>query len=311
MSKSADSRYCSDCKRKHHAAKWYGDDSFWFCHRVYRSMERAGWTVLHPSWSVFYNAMTDIDATGSRIAAAQYRMDVNAVSDAYVLFAMYPQWESLKLFLVLLAAQMYFPWPMHEFVHSIGRKSCGILSRDLLLKIGDEIFTRYSSMRVLNGRLVYGTSKGFDCTTNPSERKNGSVRYHLMVEDLRGCMCLCSLVEDYFSKNNNVSISAMLKILGDSKCVVFDGKKQYKNVRCCRLFASAAGKVFVSDAIDWEVFATMSRHVSGVIDTLGLREYKRAAKYVEALGRELSIPSYSINDFIIFVCLLTKIYFDP
>jgi len=132
-----------------------------------------------------------------------------------------------------------------------------------------------------------------------------------MLEDLRGCMRLCRLVEQYFSNNENVSIRAMLKILGDAKCVVFDGKKQYKNVRCCRLLASAVGKVFVNDTMDWEVFATMSPHVSGVIDILGLRSYKRARIYVEALARELNIPAYSINDFIIFVCLLKKIHFDP
>ena len=159
-------------------------------------MLRAGFLVVHPYWSVLYNAIQDTDGTGCRIAAASYRHDVRAVADAYVMLGLYPHLESYSLLVCLFAAQMYSSWPMHEFINAIGQSKCSMVNRSLLRKIGHSVFRRYSSMRVLNFRLSTGI-RGCSATKNPSERRNGQVRYDAKLDDLPACIRICDAMSVY------------------------------------------------------------------------------------------------------------------
>ena len=304
MPSDAAARYCQGCARRHRSAHWYGFESFFYCLKTYARLFRAGWLVLHPCWDVFYNALHDVDETGCRIAAAAYRADVNAVVDSYAMLGMYPHWEPRRLVLCLFGAQLYFPWPMHDFIHGMGQCADGILTRRLLRDVGLPIFRRYGCMRVLDGRLVCSTSRGILVTKNPSERRDGIVRFLEMLSDLRGIIRICDAMTVYFNDNSVVSISDMLRILGDAECSVFGSAKAYKNIRCCRFLAAAAGRTFESNEADWRIFSTMSPHVSAVVTQLGLRDYKYALKFMRAIGTELRLTTYSINDLVIFSCLL-------
>ena len=271
-------------------------------------MFRAGYLVVHPYWSVLYGAVEDVDCTGSRIAAAAYRHDVRAVADAYVLLGLYPELASYKLLLCLFASQMYFSWPMHDFIHALGQSKSGI-EKASLRKIGHSVFRRYSSFRLLNGRLVKGI-RGRSVTKNPSERRNGQVRYDAMLDDLPGCIRICDAMMGYFWRRKLVSVSAMLSILGDAESNVYDARRSYKNIRCCRLLASAVGISFESTKVDWDVFLNMSPHVSSTLTNLGLTSYKYVYKILRVLRQKLDQPKYSINDFTIFVCLLNSVQHD-
>jgi hypothetical protein len=265
-------------------------------------MFRAGWLVLHPCWEGLYNCINETDVTGCRIAAAVYRHDVRAVAESYVLLGLYAQWEPHKLLLCLFGAQMYFQWPQHEFIHAIGQCRTGILDRALLRKVGRRIFKRYADITVRDGILTSG-SAGIQVTKNPSERNNGSVRYEKMISDLPGCIRICEQMALYFQARNVVSMSEMLSILGKAGSRVFDGQIKYKNIRCVRLLACAAGKVFENSVADWRILSVMSRKVSEQTEMLGLRDYAVAMKYVAALSIELNLPDYSLNDLVIFLCL--------
>ena len=227
MSADCEMRYCQDCMRKHRSDHWYGYQSFSFCNNPYTRMFRAGWLVVHPYWSVLYAALQDCDSTGCRIAAASYRPDVNAVADSYVMLGMYPQWESSRLIVCLFAAQMYFSWPMHDFVHQIGQCTTGIVNRSLFCTVGKRIFKRYASMRAVKGRLVSSELRGLMSTKNLSERRNGIVRYNMMLDDILGCIRICDAMAMYFKKKKVVPISEMLLILGQANAKVFDSRKTY------------------------------------------------------------------------------------
>ena len=299
-------RYCADCKRKHRSDKWYGHESFYFCTNAYTRMFRAGFLVVHPYWSVLYNAVQDTDCTGCRIAAASYRHDVRAVADAYAMLGLYPQLESYRLLVCLFAAQMYFSWPMHDLINAIGQSKCSMVNRSLLRKIGHFVFRRYSSMRVHNGRLSTGI-RGCSATKNPSERRNGQVRYDAMLDDLPGCIRICDAMSVYFNRRKVVSLSAMLSIFAAANSNVYDSRRCYKNIRCCRLLACSVGISFENSEADWEISSNMSSHVSSTLTTLGLKSFKYAVQIIRVLRQELEIPMYSINDLTIFVCLLNSI----
>ena len=96
----------------------------------------------------------------------------------------------------------------------------------------------------------------------------------------------------------------MLSILAAANSNVYDSRRCYKNIRCCRLLACSVGKSFENNAADWDIFSNMSAHVSSTLTTLGIKTFKYALQIIRVLRQQLDIPMYSINDLTIFVCLL-------
>ena len=175
-------RYCFGCERRHYssASGWYGSDWYdlgehgvYFCHKHWTRLLRAGYQVIHPASEVLEGAMEQTANTGCRIVAAKFKYDCGAVFDAAVLLGLYSQWAKFDLFILLLAAQFYFPWPMHEFIHGVGSLTIkGMQAK--LSQLGQRIFDKYKELRVLEGRLIGHQSRGIQSTKNPSERRNGS-----------------------------------------------------------------------------------------------------------------------------------------
>jgi len=84
----------------------------------------------------------------------------------------------------------------------------------------------------------------------------------------------------------------------------------YKNVRCVRILAAAAGKVLQDCREDFEVSKRMSSHMRSALDRRGINDYKTAMKFVEGMKALTGLTMYSLNDFIIYTCLLDKVVFD-
>ena len=118
------SEYCRACLRKHRSGLWYGSGDFVYCTASYQRMLRQE-KLAHPSWPVFRDQVHATDSTGACIAAAAFRPDVKAIADASVLLTMYPRLRRHKLFISILAAQYYYSWPMHMFVHQLGAEHTG------------------------------------------------------------------------------------------------------------------------------------------------------------------------------------------
>ena len=316
-------RFCFGCRRRHSCSNefWNGSDwnavgenGIYFCKKNYLELESGEWAVIHPSAPDIHNAMQQTDNTGCRIVAAKYRYDCVAVMDSAVLLGLHSQWAELDLFILLLAAQFYFPWPMQEFIAGVGALPVtGLKSmKNRLVDLGSSIFEKYTELRVLNGRLIQHKSRGIQSTKCPTERRNGSVRFFQLLEDIKGTMDLTTRMKTYFNtaRVNKVSLGKMLKEIGKSSSTEFSATPSYKNIRCCRFLAIGGGKTFDSNAEDWELFSKMTPHVSSVLRMHGIVEWKFAKQFVEALRKEVPDAKYSINDFVIFMCLLNEVELD-
>ena len=293
--------HCRSCLRKHRSGLWYGSGEFRYCTASYQRMLRQQ-KVAHPSWPVFEAQVHSTDSTGAWIGAALFRRDVQAIADASALLQMYPALRRHKLFISLLAAQYYYSWPMHVFVHQLGAAHTGRhLDVSLIRRVGRRVFRQFKQLRVRDGRLSYGRS-GVSCTANPSERLSGQVRFGRILRHSNVVLDACALLDTYFESSTRVSLRVMLQLLRGS--VVFGHLPVYKNVRCCRILSVASGKVFANNAQDWSLLIRMTPHVQDRAAEYGLVEYSTAIRFVVAMAEELSIPEYSINDLCILLCLL-------
>ena len=312
-------RYCLGCKRRHRSnARWYGseyeelgEDGAYWCASTYMSLRCQNYDVRHPAVRELQSCMEQVDNSGCRIVGAKHRYDCTAIMDARVLLTTYKQWAKYELLILLLAAQFYFPWPMNEYVHCIGAVTTRCM-KGKLAAIGKRIFVKYASFRVERGRLIRHQTRGIMSTKNPSERRNGDARYGDLLSDFDGTKDLCMRMKQYFGtcKGGIASIVKMLEVLGQSTSSVFDERNVYKNVRCCRILAIAYGMNFGVEYSEWECLRKMSPHVSEVLKTLGIIDWKYVEEFIGMLREKLSEPSYSINDLIVYICLLRRIEMD-
>ena len=84
----------------------------------------------------------------------------------------------------------------------------------------------------------------------------------------------------------------------------------YKSVRCCRILAKAARKGF-KDCIEYfQVFRRMSPHMRAALQSRGIDDFKTAMKFVEGMKETTGLTEYSLNDLIIYTCLLDRVVFD-
>ena len=193
-----------------------------------------------------------VDETGRHISAAAHRADVCAISDIQRLCFLYAGWSNLAdvLFLGVLAAQYYFSWPMHDFVHQICASLPRSVKSSIVLTVGRQIFSKHSDLRLLDNRLIAGARKGISVTKNPSERKHGWVRFRRIAEDVAATRSMCASMAVYLLRPGGASLVSILGILAKSGSCVFDGKTSYKNVRICRIMAVTAHKQFMDSLED-------------------------------------------------------------
>jgi hypothetical protein len=299
--------FCAACGCRHSHRRWYGTGNWKYCGIVYGRLLRRGARVCHPSWPEYEDNVETIDETGARISAAKYRVDVGAIQNIWALCSMYPGWESPTdiLLLGILAGQYYFSWPMHAFVHEVCSHSPARLGSRVSC-IGEKIFARFQCSRFWRNGLVTGTSKGIGVTKNPTERRNGIVRFRQILDDFTNSRSMCAAMAAYLQKPGKVSIVVMLKILGESASSVFSGKTTYKNVRICRIMAVTAQKEFQNSPQDWNVFSRMSPHLRSALKRRGITTYELAIQFAEAISNVIGMPSYTLNDFSIYTCLLDR-----
>ena len=61
---------------------------------------------------------------------------------------------------------------------------------------------------------------------------------------------------------------------------------------------------------DFKVFGRMSPHKRCALRSRGIDDYKTAMKFVEGLKAETGLSQYSLNDLILYTCLLDRVVFD-
>ena len=215
----------------------------------------------------------------------------------------------MRILVSLLASTYYFALPSHAFILRIVALACKAPGKATLARIGLEVFDQFKAFRVVDGQLVSAPrSKGISCTKNPSERCCGRIRFNQIIEDLPAVLLMLTRILEYFEANATVSFAAMLKVLGES--CIYTSRVIYKNVRCVRILAEAAGKRLSDCVEDFEVFKRMSPHMRSAFRTRGIADFKTAMKFVEGMKAEIGLPGYSLNDLVIYTCLLDRVVFD-
>jgi hypothetical protein len=312
----AESKYCRECRRKHPSTLWYGVGNFKYCGGAYVRMFRQKMRVCHPSWPAYEHAAHETDETGARICAAVYRKDATAIREGTVLMTKSMLSPRMRILVSLLASTFYFSWPAHAFILRIVGLAREPNKADLT-RIGAEVFKQFAEFRVLGGHLVPRLQtrgsiqipcKGISCTKNPSERRCGSARFKEILVGLKGVLAMLDRMMEYFASNNTVSLAAMLKVLG--KTCIYKSVVSYKSVRGVRILAEAAGKVMKDCPEDLDVFRKMTSHMKYALKKRGLNDYKTCAKFVEGMKETTHLPEYTLNDLIIYTCLLDKVVFD-
>ena len=215
----------------------------------------------------------------------------------------------MRILVSLLASTYYFAWPSHAFILRIVALACKAPGKATLVRIGLEVFEQFKPFRVVDGQLAAATrSKGISCTKNPSERRCGRIRFNQIIEDLPAVLFMLTRIQEYFQANARVSVAAMLKVV--SKSCIYTSCVTYKNVRCVRIRAEAAGRPLRDCREDFAVFRRMSPHMRSALKSRGIDDYKTAMKFVEGMKDETGLCQYSLNDLIIFTCLLDRVVFD-
>ena len=305
----APARYCFSCRRKHRSELWYGTPDFPFCGLSYSRMFKQGCRVRHPSWTVYEDSAYESDETGARICAAVYRKDAMAIREGAVLMSNSMLEPRMRILVSLLASTYYFAWPSHAFILRIVGLACKAPGKATLARIGLEVFEQFKPFRVVDGQLAAATrSKGISCTKNPSERRCGRIRFNQIIEDLPAVLLMLARMQEYFQANARVSVAAMLKVVGNS--CIYTSCVTYKNVRCVRILAEAAGRPLRDCREDFAVFRRMSPHMRSALKSRGIDDYKTAMKFVEGMKEETGLTQYSLNDLIIYTCLLDRVVFD-
>ena len=303
----AESKYCAACRRKHPSTLWYGVGEFKYCGGSYVRMFRQGMRVCHPSWPAYEDAAQEIDETGARICAAIYRKDATAIREGAVLMSNCMLSPRMRILVSLLASTYYFSWPSHAFILRIVDLAKEPSKADLT-RIGREVYKQFSAFRVLSGQLVALPSTGISCTKNPSERRCGSIRFKEILADMKAVLTMLDRMQEYFTENNTVSLAAMLKVLG--KSCLYKSIVSYKSVRGVRILAEAAGKVLKDCPEDLVVFRKMTAHMKHALKKRGLDDYKTCMKFVDGMKDATNLSEYTLNDLIIYTCLLDRGVFD-
>jgi hypothetical protein len=91
----------------------------------------------------------------------------------------------------------------------------------------------YRQYRVLNGVLRFNCTRGLLVLKNPSERRQGTVRFASLCRQINAWrQCAASLADAI--DNNGVDLSDLLAILQNAGLQSYNGSNTYKNQRLLR-----------------------------------------------------------------------------
>ena len=117
---------------------------------------------------------------------------------------------------------------------------------------------------------------------------------------------MCAAMVLHLQRRGTISSADMLKTLGECDSTVIGDQPTYKNVRICRIMAVTAQKEFQNSPQDWNVFSRMSPHLRSALKRRGITTYELAIQFAEAISNVIGMPSYTLNDFSIYTCLLDR-----
>ena len=292
--------YCAWCQTTHTCRLWYKSGNVAYCHYAYVRLQRRGGAGEPIAWLWLSSHLHDVDASGHRIAALQYRPDIQGMISVWALMCSVPAWASHAVFACGFALQLYWQPGMIIFAHELLRGSYVDLTKQRLLEIYDIVEDRLSGLRVVQGVLRSG-SGGRHPTTNPAERRGGAVRYRALAREYRRWAKAAALLQAYLS-HSCCAVPSMLRILRSSSLRSYSGSCSYGNVRLVRSLIAASGAVPMDSPQCWSRLSSMSPHLRHLVGRWGL-DHEGAMRLVVKLRHQLGVVSYSLHDLVCFLCL--------
>ena len=295
-------QWCVYCQKRHKTHRWYmtaGGGAY--CHYAYRLSE-----YLHmrdaPIAALWLREHThDVDVTGSRIAALSYRPDVRGLCDVWALTMASPGWRGHAAFACGFALQLYWPQTMLIFAVELLKYSYDAVNRTVMIRILSLVRRQTHGLRIVGGVLCSG-SRGLDPMSNPSERRNGSVRYLSLASEISKWASVADELEAYITGTER-SCEVMLRIIRAGRLVSYRGTCDYGNMRLLRCLLYSAGGSMPDTVEWWRHLCRMSPHLHAVAEQNAM-SYEVVIQVRDWMRSELGIASYSLMDLTCFLCLV-------
>ena len=140
-------------------------------------------------------------------------------------------------------------------------------------------------------------NQGISMTKNPSERRDGSVRYKALSSRVAGVRMMSTHMAMLHSP---VHVKEALACLVDSE--EYDDKVSYKNMRLIRLIGTAMQWVWADTEQCWHAWRSMSSSVAEKCKGMYIWDYEEALTIRDEMRKHCS--EYSFPDLICYVCLM-------
>lgn len=231
--------YCSYCERMHtcvfHRAP---GEEYTFCHRAYMIAFRSAAEdePVHPTWHHMVSCgFQTFDITGHLIYTLEHRADARSLASMGQRCLGTRRWRSSanRIFLCGFMLQLYWSFPMEWLWFMICQTAPVALTAAVMRTCLKTMKRFYRQYRVLNGVLRFNCTRGLLVLKNPSERRQGTVRFASLCRQINAWrQCAASLADAI--DNNGVDLSDLLAILQNAGLQSYNGSNTYKNQRLLR-----------------------------------------------------------------------------
>ena len=295
-------QWCVYCQERHGNDRWYltcGGGAY--CHYAYRLAQHLNLRDAPIAFLWLREHKHDVDRTGSRIVALRHRPDVRGLSDVWAMVSAAPGWRGHAAFACGFALQLYWPQSMLIFAVELLKYSFHEVNRTVLIRVLSLVRRRMHGLRMVDGVLCAG-SRGLDPMSNPSERRNGSVRYLSLASEVDEWSAVANYLEVYM-RGTERSCGEMLRIVRQGRLVSYGGVCDYGNMRLLRCLLYSAGGTMPDGMEWWSHLCRMSPHLRGVAQRNAM-SYEVVVMIRDRLRADLDMESYSLLDLTCFLCLV-------
>ena len=310
-------RYCVDCGQRHYDKYWYNMGStFTVCRDAYLRISYAIPDNMPRSWAMyqFVQNARHRDNTGCLCHSLIERLDLQALRQMFSILSQSQRRRYRSLHFAIFAAGfaicLYFAAPISTFINFFEiQTQYNLAHHATIAKAALALCQKmYAKLFVVNGVLHQQkkNGRGISALKNPSERRSGLVRCQQLVQECDKWWEASKSLAGILRERGPISIAKLLQTLADANMQAWTGDPTYANVRMARALVFMVEKTFADSGEDWEVLFKMSKAVKDKVLGMGLEDYDTALEHVAAMRRFLELPSYSLEDLVCYICLLSE-----
>ena len=301
------SHFCCYCGVVHPSSRWYtlynwtDPHCVRWCNAVYLRLLRFG-AARHPLWLHLQPRLARVDNTGRSIALLIRRADISALLSADAILRGSLSWHSLELrvFALALLFQAYWPEPVLMLTTHLLSMRPSETTPERLRSYWRLVDRALRRCRYVDGSLRISDG-GLQPMKNPSERRNGRVRYNALTRSLDLWRIVSRRVAQRLGTAGGVvAIRTILNAFDEPGFRVFNSSICYRNVRLVRAIVVGLGYSIADTPDDWSILSGMSPSMRRMSRRWGLG-HDAAICLRDSIRRQHS--SYSLLDLSCFLCL--------